>query len=67
VGCGDGFYTIPLARFLGPSGRVYADDIGDGPLAKLKQHLAEEGLKKSRSSKMPWTTRNYLRRCWTAV
>jgi predicted methyltransferase len=21
VGCGDGFYTIPLARFLGPSGK----------------------------------------------
>jgi predicted methyltransferase len=45
VGCGDGFYTMPLARFLGPSGRVYAEDISDGPLVKLKQHLAEEGLK----------------------
>src|SRR5262245_50021663 len=45
VGCGDGFYTIPLARFLGPSGRVYAEDISDGQLAKLKQHVGEEGLK----------------------
>lgn len=45
VGCGDGFYTIPLARFLGSSGRVYAEDISDGELVKLKQHLAEEGLK----------------------
>ena len=36
---------MPLARFLGPSGRVYAEDISDGPLVKLKQHLAEEGLK----------------------
>src|SRR5215475_11361707 len=45
VGCGDGFYTVPLARSLGPSGRVYAEDISEGELAKLKQHLAEEGLK----------------------
>jgi ubiquinone/menaquinone biosynthesis C-methylase UbiE len=45
VGCGDGFYTIPLARFLGPSGRVYAEDISDAQLSKLKQHLGEEGLK----------------------
>src|SRR6266849_3941911 len=45
VGCGDGFYTIPLARFLGPSGKVYAEDISDVELYKLKQHLSEEGLK----------------------
>jgi predicted methyltransferase len=45
VGCGDGFYTVPLARSLGPSGRVYAEDISDGQLAKLKQRLADEGLR----------------------
>jgi predicted methyltransferase len=45
VGCGDGFYTIPLARFLGPSGRVYAEDISDGELSKLQQHLGKEGLR----------------------
>jgi ubiquinone/menaquinone biosynthesis C-methylase UbiE len=45
VGCGDGFYTIPLARSLGPSGKVFAVDIDDGELLKLKQHLAEDGLK----------------------
>ena len=44
VGCGDGFYTIPLARFLGPSGKVYAEDISDSELIKLKEHLAKEGL-----------------------
>jgi predicted methyltransferase len=44
VGCGDGFYTLPLARFLGPSGKVYAEDISDSELVKLKQHLTEEGL-----------------------
>ena len=44
VGCGDGFYTIPLARFLGPSGKVYAEDIDDKALYKLKQNLIEEHL-----------------------
>jgi predicted methyltransferase len=44
VGCGDGFYTIPVARLLGPSGKVYAEDISDIELVKLKQHLTEEGL-----------------------
>jgi len=44
VGCGDGFYTIPLARFLGPSGKVYAEDISDTELFKLTRRLGEEGL-----------------------
>jgi predicted methyltransferase len=44
VGCGDGFYTIPLARFLGPSGKLYAEDISDAELIKLKEHLAEQSL-----------------------
>lgn len=44
VGCGDGFYTIPLARFLGPSGKVFAVDIDDSALSKLKQRLKEEAL-----------------------
>jgi ubiquinone/menaquinone biosynthesis C-methylase UbiE len=45
VGCGDGFYTVPLARFLGPSGKVLAFDTNDGELFKLKQQLGEESLK----------------------
>jgi len=44
VGCGDGFYTIALARFLGPYGKVYAEDIDDKALYKLKQNLIEEHL-----------------------
>jgi len=45
VGCGDGSYTIPLAHFLGPSGKVYAEDINDAELIKLKKNLATEDLK----------------------
>src|SRR5579862_6751769 len=44
VGCGDGFYTLPLARVLGPTGRVYAEDISDVELVRLKQHLSEQQL-----------------------
>jgi ubiquinone/menaquinone biosynthesis C-methylase UbiE len=44
VGCGVGFYTIPLARFLGPSGKVYAEDISGDSLATLKDELAKERL-----------------------
>lgn len=44
VGCGDGFYTIPLARALGPAGKVLAVDIDEAALSKLKQRLAEEGI-----------------------
>jgi precorrin-6B methylase 2 len=44
VGCGDGSYTIPLARFLGPSGKLYAEDIDGTALFKLKESLSKEGL-----------------------
>jgi cyclopropane fatty-acyl-phospholipid synthase-like methyltransferase len=35
VGCGDGFYTLPLARAL-VTGKVLAEDIDDAALEKLK-------------------------------
>ena len=38
VGCGDGFYTIPLARFLRPSGKVYAEDINDAELISSRNN-----------------------------
>ena len=44
MGCGEGFYTIPLARFLGSSGKVCAEDISDIELTKLKENLGKEGL-----------------------
>src|ERR1051325_2664619 len=44
VGCGDGYYTIPLARAVGVSGKVYAEDISEAELGKLKDRLATEAL-----------------------
>jgi ubiquinone/menaquinone biosynthesis C-methylase UbiE len=45
VGCGDGFYTIPLANTLRAAGKVFAVDFDEGALSKLKHRLAEEDLK----------------------
>jgi ubiquinone/menaquinone biosynthesis C-methylase UbiE len=35
LGCGPGFFTIDLARLVGPGGRVIAADVQQGMLAKL--------------------------------
>jgi ubiquinone/menaquinone biosynthesis C-methylase UbiE len=37
MGCGNGFYTVKLAKMTGPKGHVYAVDIQPEMLEKLKQ------------------------------
>jgi SAM-dependent methyltransferase len=44
LGCGNGFYTIELARRVGPEGVVYAVDIQPEMLRMLARRAAEEGL-----------------------
>ncbi len=44
VGAGRGRYTLPLARRVGPAGRVLANDIDEDALAVLKSRCREEGL-----------------------
>lgn len=44
VGAGFGAWTVRFARFVGPSGRVYANDIGEAQLASLREYPAREGL-----------------------
>ena len=43
-GPGMGFFTVELARLVGPSGRVVAVDVQPKMIAKLKQRLAKSGL-----------------------
>lgn len=43
-GPGMGFFTVPLARMVGPRGRVIAVDIQAKMLAGLKRRLARAGL-----------------------
>lgn len=44
LGCGNGFYTLELARRVGPEGVVYAVDIQPEMLRMLARLAAEEGL-----------------------
>jgi predicted methyltransferase len=44
VGCGDGFLTSRLARAVGPSGRVYAVDIAEEALQRLRRRVEAEVL-----------------------
>jgi SAM-dependent methyltransferase len=44
VGAGSGYYTVRLARAVGPDGRVYATDIQPGMLELLRFRTAREQL-----------------------
>lgn len=44
MGCGNGFYTLELARRVGPTGRVYAVDIQPEMLRMLAELAGREGL-----------------------
>jgi ubiquinone/menaquinone biosynthesis C-methylase UbiE len=43
-GCAMGFFTLPLARLVGPAGRVIAVDIQPGMLAVLARRARKAGL-----------------------
>lgn len=45
VGAGDGFFTSRLARAVGPDGRVFAVDIDDSALERLRKRLDDEGIR----------------------
>lgn len=44
VGSGDGYFAIPAARMVGPTGKVIAVDIDEGAIRRLRQQAADEGL-----------------------
>ena len=44
VGAGRGYYTLKLARRVGPTGKVYAKDIVEDFLAELRDRAAEGGF-----------------------
>jgi len=45
VGCGSGYFTFRLAKAVGPTGKVYAEDISEKALAALKVRAEREGAK----------------------
>jgi predicted methyltransferase len=44
LGAGDGWLTLRLAKHVGPTGRVFASDISDGSLARLRESAARDSL-----------------------
>lgn len=44
LGCGPGFFTLPMARMAGPSGHVVAVDLQAEMLARLKERAGRAGL-----------------------
>ena len=45
VGAGPGYFTLRLARAVGPTGRVYAVDVEPKILEALRERLAKSGLR----------------------
>lgn len=46
LGCGPGFFSIPLAQMVGESGKVIAVDLQEGMLQKLKEKISGTELEK---------------------
>jgi cyclopropane fatty-acyl-phospholipid synthase-like methyltransferase len=45
MGCGNGFYALPIAKLLGPRGRVLAVDIQPEMLFLLRERMELEGIR----------------------
>ena len=45
IGCGQGFFTVPAAKIVGDSGKVYASDISETNIQKLREKACLERLK----------------------
>src|SRR5574341_1010831 len=44
IGCGMGYFTLPLARLVGPGGRVIAVDLQEQMLRRVKKRAERAGL-----------------------
>ena len=44
LGCGPGFFTVEIARMVGPGGRVIACDLQSGMLARLERKISATEL-----------------------
>lgn len=44
IGCGMGYFTIPLARLVGPGGKVIAVDLQEQMLKRVKKRAERAGL-----------------------
>lgn len=44
IGCGEGFFTLPVARMIGENGKVYGLDIDGDAIAALRERARRENL-----------------------
>jgi SAM-dependent methyltransferase len=44
LGAGDGYYTVRLARRIGPGAAIYAEDVESGHLERLRARLTRDGI-----------------------
>jgi ubiquinone/menaquinone biosynthesis C-methylase UbiE len=44
IGCGPGYFSLGMARLVGPQGRVIAADLQPAMLARVRTHAEKEGL-----------------------
>jgi ubiquinone/menaquinone biosynthesis C-methylase UbiE len=44
IGCGPGYFSLGMARLVGPQGRVIAADVQEDMLARVRGHAEKEGL-----------------------
>jgi len=49
IGCGTGFFTLPLASLVGEKGKVFAADISNGMLSDLRKKIEKEKLHKKKN------------------
>jgi ubiquinone/menaquinone biosynthesis C-methylase UbiE len=45
LGCGPGFYTLALAKYVGPGGKVYAIDSDGRAVKEVERRAAKRGFK----------------------
>ncbi len=45
LGCGSGYYTLPLAELVGPEGKVYAVDLGKTSIRTLEKRAGKGGYR----------------------
>ena len=44
IGCGPGYYTLALAEYVGPEGKVYAVDVDEKAVGELERKAAKRGI-----------------------
>jgi SAM-dependent methyltransferase len=67
IGAGAGWFTIQLARRVGPNGRVYAQDVQRQMLEAIRRRVAREGLQNVQTRLGEGSVSNLPQRTFDAI